>query len=243
VQQLQGKRVLITGGARRIGRALALSMAQAGAHVAITYRTSEREARRTLSEIGARDTHGLSVRCDLGDPQSIDRTVKTVVRELGGLDILINNAGLYETVAFDKITPAQWDTVFAANVRGPFLMTQAAAPHLRRRHGKIVNLGSLGGIRPWVTHAHYCASKAALHMLTRLSAKALAPEIAVNCVAPGMIELSERPSQAGKKLAAKSPMRRTGSAEDVVEAVMFFATATHFITGQLLVVDGGLELA
>ena len=242
MQELAGKSVLITGGARRIGRAIALAVARAGADVAITYRTSERDARRTLAELGTLGCHALSLHCDLGHPKSIAHAVKQVIREFGGLNILINNAGQYETVAFDQITPAQWDSVFSANVRGPFLLTQAAAPHLRRRQGKIINLGSLGGIRPWVTHAHYCSSKAALHMLTRASAKALAPEIAVNCVVPGMIDLEPRPSRAGRKLGAKAPMQRAGTAQDVVEAVMFFATATHFITGQLLVVDGGLDL-
>jgi len=243
VQRLKGKAVLITGGARRIGRAIALGMAGAGAGVAITYRTSQREASRTLADLGALGCNGLSLYCDLEDPRSIKVAVKQVVREFGGLDILVNNAGQYETMDFEKITPQQWDGIFAANVRGPFLMTQAAAPHLRRRSGKIINLGSLGGMRPWATHAHYCSSKAGLHMLTQVSAKALAPEIAVNCVAPGMIQMSARPTNAERKLAGKSPMRRSGAAEDVVEAVMFFASATHFITGQVLAVDGGLELA
>jgi NAD(P)-dependent dehydrogenase (short-subunit alcohol dehydrogenase family) len=242
VQSLEGKSVLITGGARRIGRAVALAMARAGAAVAITSRTSARDARRTLADLGALGAHALSLPCDLNDPKSVAAAVKTVTREFGGLDILINNAGQFESVAFEKLTLAQWDAVFSANVRGPFLMTQAATTALRRRRGKIINLGSLGGIRPWVTHAHYCSSKAALHMLTRVSAKALAPDIAVNCVAPGMIEMSARPSRAAQKLGAKSPMGRAGTAEDVVEAVMFFATATYFITGQVLVVDGGLEL-
>src|SRR5688572_30254825 len=218
-------------------------MAGAGAGVAITYRTSQREASRTLADLGALGCNGLSLYCDFEDPRSIKVAVKQVVREFGGLDILVNNAGQYETMDFEKITPQQWDGIFAANVRGPFLMTQAAAPHLRRRSGKIINLGSLGGMRPWATHAHYCSSKAGLHMLTQVSAKALAPEIAVNCVAPGMIQMSARPTNAERKLAGKSPMRRSGAAEDVVEAVMFFASATHFITGQVLAVDGGLELA
>lgn len=242
MQQLAGKSVLITGGARRLGRAIALAMARAGASVAITYRSSERDAHRTLTELAGLGAQALSTHCDLDDPRSVAAAVKAVAHEFGGLDILISNAGQFESVAFANITPQQWDAVFAANARGPFLMTQAATPYLRRRRGKIINLGSLGGIRPWVTHAHYCSSKAALHMLTRVSAKALAPDIAVNCVAPGMIELAARPSRAAQKLGAKSPMRRPGTAADVVEAVMFFATATHFITGQILTVDGGLEL-
>jgi 3-oxoacyl-[acyl-carrier protein] reductase/pteridine reductase len=133
--------------------------------------------------------------------------------------------------------------MFATNTRGAFLMSRAALPMLRKRKGRIVNLGSLGGLRPWVTHAHYCASKAALIMLTQVMAKALAPQIAVNCVAPGMIDMAE-PSSSNffRKIAAKTPMKRSGKAEEVARAVLFFATAPHFITGQVMVVDGGLSL-
>jgi 3-oxoacyl-[acyl-carrier protein] reductase/pteridine reductase len=146
-------------------------------------------------------------------------------------------------VPFDRITPEQWDAIFAVNARGPFLVSQAALPHLRRRRGRIINLGSLGARRPWPSHVHYCASKAALDMLTRVMAKTLAPDIAVNCVAPGMIDLGEkRAAEFLKRMAEKTPMRVNGRAEDVGEAVLFFATATRFITGQTLLVDGGLGL-
>jgi 3-oxoacyl-[acyl-carrier protein] reductase/pteridine reductase len=133
--------------------------------------------------------------------------------------------------------------MFASNTRGPFLVSQSSLGLLRERKGKIINLGSLGGLLPWPTHAHYCSSKAAVHMLTKVMAKALAPEISVNCVAPGMIDLGE-PSAASfmKKMAKKTPMRRTGRAEEIAAAVLFFATAPHFITGQILAVDGGLAL-
>ena len=136
-----------------------------------------------------------------------------------------------------------WDEVFAVNVRGPFLVTQACAGELRAKRGRVVNIGSLGGIRPWATHAHYCASKAALHMLTQASARALAPEIAVNCVAPGMIGQGESEhSNTLSRFAQKTPMQKNGSAFDVAEAVLFFATCPQFITGQILAVDGGLSL-
>jgi len=122
-------------------------------------------------------------------------------------------------------------------------MSQAALPNLQRRKGRIINLGSLGGLRAWPTHAHYCSSKAALHMLTKAMAKALAPEIAVNCVAPGMIDLGEKSAkQFTKRLANQTPMRRSGTGDDVAAAILFFATAPSFITGQVLYVDGGLGL-
>jgi 3-oxoacyl-[acyl-carrier protein] reductase/pteridine reductase len=169
--------------------------------------------------------------------------VKAVVAKFGGLDILVNNAGRYETVAFDDLSTEQWDAIFATNVRAPFLMAKQALPHLRKRNGRIINLGSLGGIRAWATHAHYCSSKAALHMLTKAMAKALAPEIAVNCIAPGMIDLGEKAAaNFMRRMAKETPMRRNGDAEDIAAAIRFFATAPHFITGQIIVVDGGLGL-
>ena len=131
--------------------------------------------------------------------------------------------------------------MFAANTRGPFLMAQAAYPHLRQAGGRIVNIGSLGGLEPWATHGHYCASKAALHMLSQTMAKSWAPEVSVNCIAPGMIEQGEVEA-AYQHFADRTPMKRNGTPADVAAAVLFFAIGPHFITGQLLAVDGGLGL-
>jgi NAD(P)-dependent dehydrogenase (short-subunit alcohol dehydrogenase family) len=171
----------------------------------------------------------------------VQAAVAAVVAEFGGLDVLVNNAGAFETATLEEITVAQWDAMFATNTRGPFLVAKAAHPHLKAAHGRIVNIGSLGGIDPWSTHAHYCTSKAALHMLSHTMAKAWAPEISVNCVAPGMIVFGEV-NPAYEHFAQKTPMQRNGSAEDVAAAVLFFANGPHFITGQMLVVDGGLGL-
>jgi len=132
--------------------------------------------------------------------------------------------------------------MFATNTRAPFLVAKAAYPYLRAAGGRIVNIGSLGGVHPWATHAHYCTSKAALHMLSQTMAKAWAPEISVNCIAPGMIVQSNEVDEAYEHFARKTPMQRNGTAEDVAAAAVFFATAPHFITGQLLAVDGGLGL-
>jgi NAD(P)-dependent dehydrogenase (short-subunit alcohol dehydrogenase family) len=169
--------------------------------------------------------------------------VKNVVQRFGGIDILVNNAGNYETVEFDQLTLKRWDAIFASNVRGPFLVSRECLKYLRKREGKILHMGSLGGLRAWATHAHYCSSKAALHMLTKAMARALAPEIAVNCVAPGMIDLDD-PNAAAfmRRMAKQTPMQRNGTGEDIAAAVLFFATAPHFITGQILCVDGGLGL-
>lgn len=242
-QPLRGKSVLITGGARRLGRATALALAAAGADVAITFLASQRQAHSTVMDIRSLGVQGVALHCDVTDQKSVENAVRQTAKELGGLDILVNNAANYETVDFEQITINKWDAMFASNARGPFLMSQASLKLLRKRGGKIINLGSLGGQRPWAAHAHYCASKAALHMLTQVMAKALAPHISVNCVAPGMIELREKSaSRFMSKIARQTPMQRNGTAEDVAAAVLFFATAPQFITGQVLTVDGGLGL-
>jgi 3-oxoacyl-[acyl-carrier protein] reductase/pteridine reductase len=194
------------------------------------------------------DVSGLGVRalalaCDVTDEKSVKTAVKEAVRELGGIDILINNAANYETATFEKLTLRQWDAMFASNTRGPFLVSREALKFLRMRRGKIINMGSLGGLRPWADHAHYCSSKAALHMLTKVLSKALAPEIAVNCVAPGMIDLGEKAAVSFmRRMAKQTPMQRNGTGDDIAAAVLFFALAPHFITGQILAVDGGLGL-
>ncbi|HEX3741806.1 MAG TPA: SDR family oxidoreductase [Terriglobales bacterium] len=240
---LSGKVALVTGGAKRLGRASALALAQAGADVAITYLSSEKQVQSTRKELQKTGGRVLAIRCDVTDKKSVQAAVGQTVSEFGGLDILVNNAGAYETVSFEDITVQQWDAIFSVNVRGPFLVSQAAEPHLRRRKGRIVNLGSLGGLRAWPTHAHYCSSKAALHMLTKAMAKALAPEIAVNCVAPGMIDLGEKAAAAFmSRMAKQTPMLRNGTGDDVAAAILFFVTAPRFITGQVLYVDGGLGL-
>jgi 3-oxoacyl-[acyl-carrier protein] reductase/pteridine reductase len=240
--KLAGKVVLITGAAHRIGRAIALGAAAQGARVAFTYLSSLHDAQQTAARLIQAGADALAIRCDVRDPQNVQEMVREVVAEMGGIDVLINNAGIYSTTSFERISPEQWDDMFTVNTRGPFLVTRAALPYLRRRRGRVVNIGSLGGIRPWATHVHYCASKAAVLMLTQAMAKALAPRVAVNCVAPGMISMGERPDASYQSIVSKTPMGRAGSPSDVVGAVLFLASATHFITGQVLTVDGGLGL-
>jgi NAD(P)-dependent dehydrogenase (short-subunit alcohol dehydrogenase family) len=242
---------LVTGAAKRIGKALALALAAAGADVAITYRESRAEAEHTVAELRAHGVRAESYPCDLRSPESIHHTVNAVATDFGRLDILVNNAGIFETAALEAITVSQWDAMFETNTRAPFLTSQAALPHLKAARGRIINIGSLGGVHPWPTHAHYCTSKAALHMLTATMSKAFAPEISVNCVAPGMIVTTANTSTTGsgeetsaeyEHFAQRTPMRRNGTPRDVAEAALFFATGPHFITGQILGVDGGLGL-
>src|ERR1700733_4272857 len=203
---LRGKTAPTTRAARRLGRASALALAEAGADVAITFRDSAGEARDTVVDLSSFGVRAFALRCDVTDEASVRAMMKEAGRELGRIDILVNNAANYETAEFEKLTVRQWDAIFASNTRGPFLVSREALKWMRRpRTGadrksqlpekieaRIIHMGSLGGLRPWATHAHYCSSKAALHMLTKVMAKALAPEIAVNAVAPGMIDLGEK---------------------------------------------------
>jgi NAD(P)-dependent dehydrogenase (short-subunit alcohol dehydrogenase family) len=238
---MEGKTALVTGAAKRIGRSLALALAEEGADVAITFRSSEAEAQATVAAIREYGGRATAVYCDLGDPACVRSTVDATIGELGKIDLLVNNAGMFETLPLESITLEQWDAMLNTNTRGPFLMAQAVHAELKHRQGRIVNIGSLGGLHPWETHGHYCVSKAALHMLTRTMAKAWGPEICVNCVAPGMIVNGEV-DPGYEHFVEKTPMRRNGTPDDVAAAVLFFATGPRFITGQVLSVDGGLGL-
>ena len=252
-EPLRGQACLITGGARRLGRASALALAQAGADVAITFRNSGREAQHTVGDLSSFGVRAFALRCDVTDEASVMSMMKDVGRELGRIDILVNNAANYDTADFERLSLRRWDAMFASNTRGPFLVSREALKWMRRKRpgskssktteAKIIHMGSLGGLRPWATHAHYCSSKAALHMLTKVMAKALAPEIAVNAIAPGMIDLGEK-SAAGfmRRMAKQTPMQRNGRDDEIAATVLFFATAPQFITGQILAVDGGLGL-
>ena len=231
---------LVTGGARRVGRELALSLARSGMDVAITYRESAEAALDTVRAMEELGVKAIAVEMDVRSEASVREAVAATVGEFGGLALLVNNAAVFESAALDQISVEQWDRVFETNTRGPFLVAREALPHLKAAHGRIVNLGSLGGMHPWVTHAHYCASKAALHMLTQTMAKAFAPQVSVNCVAPGYVEFE--PGAEAEHFARRTPMGRNGTAAAVAEAMLFFAHGPHFVTGQILAVDGGLGL-
>jgi NAD(P)-dependent dehydrogenase (short-subunit alcohol dehydrogenase family) len=239
---LIGKSALVTGGARRIGREIALALARAGADVAITYRNSEVEAQQASEAIRSFGRRALAVECDVRSEASVRAAVTSTHHRFGRVDLLVNNAAVFESSPLEGISLEAWDTMFETNARGPFLVSREALPHLRASEGRIVNIGSLGGTHAWANHAHYCGSKAALDMLTRAMAKAFAPQVSVNSVAPGWIQFEERTTEVEARFAARTPMRRNGAAGDVAQAVLFFATGPRFITGQILAVDGGLGL-
>jgi 3-oxoacyl-[acyl-carrier protein] reductase/pteridine reductase len=241
-QLLSGKSALVTGGARRLGRGIALALAQAGADVTITYRNSHTEAFQTVSEIESFGSRALAVACDVRSESSVRSAIAAIVERFGRLDLVVNNAAVFASASLDSLSLEQWDAVFETNARGPFLVSREALAPLRAAEGRIVNIGSLGGLKAWAGHAHYCASKSALHSLTQAMAKAFAPAVSVNCVAPGWIELDGDDAGMAARFAAKTPMGCNGSVDDVAQAVLFFATGPKFVTGQILAVDGGLGL-
>ncbi len=250
LKPLLGRRALVTGAAKRIGRGIALALAEAGADVAITFHDSAREAARTVEELEQRGVRAWAAACDLHDAGAVKSSVQQAAAWAGGegapaLDILVNNAGAFEAADLATMAPERWDLMFQTNTRAPLLVAQAALPALRASAhvGRILNIGSLGGLHPWATHAHYCASKSALHMLTQTMAKAWAPQVAVNCIAPGMIVMGSEADAEYAHFAAKTPMGRNGRSEDVAELVLYLAGATPFLTGQIIAVDGGLGLA
>ncbi len=231
------RRVLITGAAKRIGRVIAIELHRKGFEVAIHYHTSQREARQTARECG----DAPIFQADLSKVPEIQRLFGEVREKFGPLDCLVNNAARFTRFQPLEITEADWDFIHSVNLKGAFFCCREAARQMRERGaGRIVNISSLGGIRPWADHVHYCASKAGLIMLTKALAKALAPAISVNSVAPGVI-LFERDDDEAQRMIKATPMQRPGKPEEVADAVHYFLTAPPFITGQLLAVDGGLS--
>jgi 3-oxoacyl-[acyl-carrier protein] reductase/pteridine reductase len=234
---LTGKTVLVTGAAKRIGRGIALRLANEGARVAIHYDRSEAEARRTAEECGGAELF----RANLESVDQIKRMFAEVGERLGGLDALVNNAARFTRIDPLEITEADWDFIHSVNLKGVFFCCQQAALLMQRQGGgRIVNISSLGGLRPWAEHAHYCASKAGVIMLTRALSKAFAPSITVNSVAPGVIPFEDI-DERGKRMIENTPARRGGTPDDIADAVIYFLSATNFVTGQVLAVDGGLS--
>jgi NAD(P)-dependent dehydrogenase (short-subunit alcohol dehydrogenase family) len=239
---LAGKTILVTGAARRIGRGIALRLAQEGARVAIHYHCSEPDAHRTAEDCsGAGGAAAPLFRANLESVAEIARLFSEVEARLGRLDGLVNNAARFTRFDPLDITEQDWDFIHSVNLKAVFFCCQHGA-RLMRKHGggRIVNISSLGGIRPWAEHVHYCASKAGVIMLTRALSKAFAPEITVNSVAPGVIPFGDI-DERGQRMIQNTPARRGGTPAEIADAVVYFLKASNFVTGQLLAVDGGLS--
>jgi len=234
---MKGKVILVTGAAKRIGRGIALRLAAQGARVAIHYHRSENEARRTAEECGGADLF----RANLESISEIASMFADLESRIGRLDGLVNNAARFTRFHPLDITEADWDFIHSVNLKSVFFCCQNAARlMLKTGGGRIVNISSLGGLRPWAEHAHYCASKAGVIMLTRALAKAFAPQITVNSVAPGVIPFEDI-DERGKQMIQATPARRGGTPDEIASAVLYFLQASEFVTGQILAVDGGLS--
>jgi 3-oxoacyl-[acyl-carrier protein] reductase/pteridine reductase len=238
---LADKVVLVTGAARRIGRDIALRLHSAGARVAIHYSTSEDEARATASACGGAPVF----RTNLESVAGIGRMFAEVGRRCGRIDALVNNAARFTRKNALEITEADWDYIHTVNLKACFFCAQQAARMMRAQGsgGRIVNISSLGGLQPWAEHVPYCASKAGVIMMTRALAKALAPDITVNSVAPGFIPYQDKDyTQTSEGMIRDTPVKRAGSGAEIADAVMFFLQSSNYITGQTIAVDGGLGL-
>jgi 3-oxoacyl-[acyl-carrier protein] reductase/pteridine reductase len=238
---LSGKVVLVTGAAKRIGRSVALALAREGARVAIHYRESEDAARATAAECGGAPVF----RANLESVGEIRAMFDQVAEHFGRLDGLVNNAARFTRFDPLKIEEADWDFIHSVNLKAVFFCCQAAAKIMLagasgQDAGHIVNISSLGALKPWAHHVHYNASKAGVVMMTRALAKAWAPKISVNSVAPGVIPFDKTDKRI-ENLIRATPAGRAGTGEEIAEAVLFFLTATNFITGQIVAVDGGLS--
>src|SRR5581483_5687204 len=233
----EARRVLVTGAAKRLCAVIPRELSARGFEVAIHYNTSKTEAEQVAHQCNNAPTF----QADLAKVDEIRRLFREVRDRFGPLNFLVNNAARFATIDPLDITEADWDFIHDVNLKATFFCCQEAARQMKQNgSGRIVNISSLGGIRAWAEHAHYCASKAGVIMLTRALAKAFAPEITVNSVAPGVIGFDD--IDAGTQVMIDAtPMRRPGKAIEVAEAVHFFLTAPDFITGQTLAVDGGLS--
>jgi NAD(P)-dependent dehydrogenase (short-subunit alcohol dehydrogenase family) len=241
---LENKVALVTGAGKRIGREIALTLGRAGAHVIVNYNQSREGAQAVASEIAALGVRALALRADVSRPKQVTAMFRVIEKRFGRLDVLVNNAGVFFSKNWDELEERDFDRVLGTNLKGPFFCAQAAARMMARQgQGNIINISSLGGLQAWPSYMHYCASKAALISLTRSLAKALAPAICVNSVAPGTILFpDEERNERTRKIIRATPLRKAGTAEDIAQTVLFLATQSDFITGQVVAVDGGKSI-
>ncbi len=242
---LNNKVALVTGGAVRVGKAIALGLAKEGARVAIHYHHSKEQAKETLAEITNFGGTGLLIPGDFSRVSEIEKVVETCFQTFYRIDVLINNAAVYFRTPFGEITEQQWDAFFTINLKAPFFCAQAVAKIMKKqRHGKIINITDVAGIDPWPGFLPYCASKAGLISLTKGLAKALAPDIQVNAIAAGTVLLQDGASEEYRKeIEGLSLLKKIGHPQDIVNTVLYLLKGSDFITGAVIPVDGGRLLA
>ena len=239
--KLEGRTALVTGAGKRLGRAVALRLAEEGADVAVHYRDSEPAARETAEEIKKLGRRAVPFGANLTSVDAIRSLVAEVGHEFGRLDVLVNSAANFLQGSVISTTEEIWDSALDTNLKAPFFCAQAAAPLLKRTKGCIVNFADVGGLMGWPGYIPHSIAKAGVTMLTRVLAKALAPEVRVNAIAPGTITMPGDPPEWEQNFIKLAALRRTGTPAEVTDAVMFLV-GTEFLTGQVLVLDGGRSL-
>lgn len=244
---MQGKTILVTGGAKRVGAAICRRLHEAGANIAIHYRSSMTEALALRAELNARrKDSAMAVQADLTDALELPRMVEQVVAYFGQLDGLVNNASSFFPTPLSDIGPEQWNDLIGTNLKAPLFLAQAAATELRRRHGVIVNIVDIHAERPMQGHLLYSTAKAGLLGLTKALAQELAPQVRVNGVAPGVIIWPEddewNDEEKRRKIVAYTLLKREGSPEDIAKAVQFLIADAPYVTGQIIAVDGGRSI-
>ncbi len=240
----EGSVALVTGAARRVGRAIAIALSEAGCGVAVHYRESAEDARQLVAQLQSAGRRAIAVRGDLADPASPAAIVAEVTQKLGGLDVLVNNAAIFEEDPPDGFAFAHWQRTMQINTLAPAALISAAADSLARSGaGKVINLTDISAERPRKRHVVYCASKAALVSVTRSFARSLAPAVQVNAVAPGIAIFPEAyQEELKRKLIAKVPGQRAGTPEEIGQTVRFLVEHGDYITGQVINVDGGRSI-
>ncbi len=241
--ELQGRTALVTGAGRRLGREMARALAGRGMSLAIHHHASSAGANELREEILDSGGRAACFQADLTDAYAARALTQRVLTEFGRLDVLVNSAAVMHRLGFEETTPEQWDAIQNLNLRAVFFCTQGAASALRAARGKVVNLADLAGLEPWPGFAAHSVSKAGVVMLTKVLARSLAPDVTVNAIAPGAVLVPEDyDAEERERLARATPLRRLGTPADVVSSLLYLLEGGDFVTGEILVVDGGRHI-
>ena len=237
------KVAIVTGGSRRLGRAICIELAKHGYDISLSYNKSRRGALATAESIRKLDKSVIITKTDVAKKRDVKKLVRNTIKRFGRIDLLVNNAGIFKPGSILKTTEKLWDTTIDINLKGLFICSQAVAPYmLKQNRGRIINIASIGGLEAWTKYLPYSVSKAGVMMLTKILAKSLAPDIHVNAIAPGFIEF-ERKGKIGKeRLKNKTLLRKWGKPSDITSMIVYLADVEDYITGHVFVIDGGKSI-